>query len=53
MQKLNSQKSNVFSKFGYEIALLIFLAAWFVIMGDRKPELPYRKQYRYGNYPHQ
>ena len=33
MQKLNSQKSNVFSKFGYEIALLIFLAAWFVIMG--------------------
>ena len=33
MQKLKSNKTSVFSKFGYEIALLIFLGVWFVIMG--------------------
>lgn len=33
MQKIKSNKTSFFSKFGYEIALLIFLAVWFIIMG--------------------
>ena len=33
MQKINTQKSKGGFKFGYEIVLLLFLAAWFVFMG--------------------